>query len=277
MPIFLDNETKKQITQCIQLLKEILGTDLLGMYLYGSAMVGGLQKYSDIDLFVVSDRSTTYKEKIKLAANMLDISGKYQKGLKRPIELTVIEKTAINPWSYPPHFDFQYGDWLRKEFESGIIEPWASKEMPDIALLVTQVLLACQTLVGLPPEQLLCNVPYGDFILATTRILDDLMANLSHDTRNVLLTYARIWSTLETDAIYSKPSAASWVIARLPELYQPVLKRARSICIGEEEENWDDIQPFIKPCVNFILTHINKKLSLLETIDHSHHTLKLAE
>jgi len=43
------------------------------------------------------------------------------KSSKLPLEMTLVEKTGINPWQYPPRFDFQYGDWLRKSFEEGII------------------------------------------------------------------------------------------------------------------------------------------------------------
>jgi len=127
MTNYLDNEIEEQITQCVSLLKNVLGQDLLGVYLYGSSIVGGLQKYSDIDIFVVTGRSTTYEEKAKLVTNILQISGIYQKSSKPPIEMMIVIKSEINPWHYPPKFDFQYGDWLRTEFESGNIEPWATK------------------------------------------------------------------------------------------------------------------------------------------------------
>lgn len=277
MKIYLDNETEEQITQCLSLLKDILGQHLLGVYLYGSAIVGGLQKYSDIDLFVVTARSTTYEEKSKLVANLLHISGIYMKSSKLPIEMTIVNKLEINPWHYPPNFDFQYGDWLRKEFESGNIEPWPTKEMPDLALLITQLLLGSKTLLGANPNQLLSKIPYRDFMMATTRALDSLMADLNNDTRNVLLTYARIWSTLETDTIRSKPAAADWVIDRLPENYRPVLSRAKAICIGEGNEYWEDIKPLIQPCVDFILSQINKQISSVESSDHTSKSIKFAE
>jgi predicted nucleotidyltransferase len=277
MTIDQDNETKEQITQCLNLLKDVLGQDLLGVYLYGSAIIGGLQKYSDIDLFVVTDRSTTYEEKAKLEANLLQISGIYMKSSKLPIEMTVVDKSEINPWRYPPNFDFQYGDWLRKEFESGNIEPWSTKEMPDLALLITQILLASKTLLGPNPNQVLSKIPYRDFMIATTKALDGLMADLHSDTRNVLLTYARIWSTVETDTIRSKPAAADWVIDRLPENYRPVMNRAKAICIGEENEYWDDIKSLIQPCADFILSHINKQISSVELSDHANKSIKLAE
>ena len=273
----LDDETERQIDQCLNLVKEIFGQDLLGVYLYGSSILGGLQKYSDIDLLVVSERSTTYDEKTKLANELLQISGVYMKSTKLPIEMTIVEKAEINPWHYPPNFDFQYGDWLRTQFESGIIEPWTTKEMPDLALLITQILLASKTLLGADPDKLLCKVPYKDFMSATTDALQNLMPELNSDTRNVLLTFARIWSTVETDAIRSKPDAANWAIDRLPEQYRSVIKRALAICKGEEKEVWDDVRELIQPCANIIIGQINNKVNEIKLSNDTTKSIKLAE
>ena len=272
----LDLNAKKQIHECLNLVKEIFGQDLLGIYLYGSSILGGLQKYSDIDLFVVSNRATTREEKAKLATALLKISGIYMKSKKLPIEMTIVEKSEINPWHYPPRFDFQYGDWLRKQFEHGNIEPWLAKEMPDLALLVTQILLASNTLVGSGPDQLLCHVPYKDFMTAIINALPNLMSDLDSDVRNVLLTFARIWSTVATDAIRSKPEAADWVINRLPEKYRPVMERARAICKGEEKEHWDDIQELIKPCADFMLSEANNKITEIMLSNDLNRTIKIA-
>ncbi len=272
----LDSNAKKQIHKCLNLVKEIFGQDLLGIYLYGSSILEGLQKYSDIDLFVVSNRATTREEKAKLATALLKISGIYMKSKKLPIEMTIVEKSEINPWHYPPRFDFQYGDWLRKQFEHGNIEPWPAKEMPDLALLVTQILLASNTLVGANPDQLLCKVPYKDFMTTIIDALPNLMSDLDSDVRNVLLTFARIWSTVATDAIRSKPAAADWVINHLPEKYRPVMERAKAICKGEEKEHWDDIQELIKPCADFMLSEANNKITEIMLSDDINRSIKIA-
>jgi predicted nucleotidyltransferase len=270
------HEIERQIKDCLEVLKKILGPDLLGVYLYGSSLVGGLQKYSDIDLFVVTCRRTTSEEKTRLIAHLLQISGLYMKSSKLPIEMTLVEKAKINPWQYPPHFDFQYGEWLRDSFEKGIIEPWQTDEMPDLSLLVVQVLLKSHTLWGQEPELLLAHVPYCDFMKAMLHDVDRLAKDLEHDTRNVLLTYARIWSTLETDAIRSKPAAADWVMQHLPKTYQPVMKRAKSICMGVENEHWDDIAKLIKPCAEFMVDKINRQMALIN-FDDPNKSIKLAE
>lgn len=254
---------RQQLHECLEIVKRVLGTDLLGVYLYGSYLIGGLQKYSDIDLFVVTNRSITAEEKIELTTHLLQISGIYMNGIKPPIEMTFVEKAAVNPWHYPPLFDFQYGEWLRESFEMGNFEPWQSREMPDLALIITQILLKSHTLWGEEPEQLLVPVPYHDFIKAMLNDLDRLAADIEEDTRNVLLTLARIWSTLETNMIRTKPDAADWVIERLPSKYRPVMKRAKSICTGNEEEYWNDLNVSVKACTDFMISRIiEQKLTM---------------
>jgi predicted nucleotidyltransferase len=273
----LNSNTEKQILTCVNLVQEIFGPHLLGIYLYGSSIVGGLGKYSDIDLFVVSNRATTREEKAKLVTALLKISGIYMKSKKLPIEITIVEKSEINPWHYPPLFDFQYGEWLRKQFELGNMDPWQTKEMPDLALLITQILLASKTLAGADPDQLLCPVPYKDVMTAIVEALPNLMSELDSDVRNVLLTFARIWNTIATNAISSKPSAADWVINRLPEKYRPVIERAKAIYKGEEQEHWEDIQELIKPCANFMLREINNKIIEIMSSDDLDRSIKIAE
>lgn len=276
MTLIRSNQIQQQLKDTLALLKMMLGPDLLGIYLYGSSLVGGLQKYSDIDLFVISNRKTTTKEKNQLISNLLQISGIYMKSSKPPIEMTIVEKAAIHPWHYPPHFDFQYGEWLRKSFEQGIIKPPPTHEMHDLALIITQVLLKSQTLWGPKPTQILPHVPYHDFMKAMLHDLNRLATDLDHDTRNVLLTFSRIWNTLETNTIRSKPAAADWVTNHLPKAYQPVIQRAKSICIGLENEYWDDIKPLIKPCADFMVNKINAQTSLINFHD-PHILIKLAE
>jgi streptomycin 3"-adenylyltransferase len=269
-------EINRQIDECLDLVNIILHKKLLGMYLYGSSIVGGLQKYSDIDLFVISQSPTTLEEKTKLIKGLLKISAIYGSENQKPIELTIVVKSEVNPWLYPPTFDFQYGDWMRKQFESGNIEPWTSKVKPGLALQITQVTLASKTLFGPDPSQLLDKVPYPDFLAATHEELTNLMEDLSWDTRNVLLTLARIWSTLETDAIRSKSSAAKWAINKLPEEFRMVMTRAELICTGKEPDNWDELKTSVKPCADFIIDQIRKKMRLIEVSDCASKSIKLA-
>ncbi|HHS8465284.1 TPA: aminoglycoside adenylyltransferase family protein [Legionella pneumophila] len=251
----LSYSDKQQISQCLALFMRVLGDNLLGVYLYGSAVIGGLQPYSDIDLLVVTHQATTAQEQKELVYFLLQLSGVYMKRSKRCIEMTLIQQGAVNPWRYPPHCDFQYGEWLRMPFEQGTLEP-QDQEMPDLALLITQVLLKSQTLFGPSSAHLLAPVPTSDCIQAMLHDVDRLVGDVQDDTRNVVLTLARIWNTLETHTLGSKSDAADWVMPRLPERYQPILRRAQAIYRGEALESWNDLTAVIKPYAQWMSENI---------------------
>jgi len=88
-------------------------------------------------------------------------------------------------------------------------------------------------------------------------VIPDLMADLDSDTRNVILTLARVWATLATGEILPKDAAAEWVMARLPAGHEPVLARARAIYLGDAPEQWDDLQPLVALFVEHVVRAIH--------------------
>jgi predicted nucleotidyltransferase len=132
----------------VNLVREVLGADCVGAYLHGSAVLGGLRPDSDIDVLAVSKRATTAAQKRVLIDRLLAMSGRGDpSGTARSIELTIVVESEIRPWRYPPRFDFQYGDWLRSQFQQGELTPWISPN-PDLAPLITMVLLGNRALLG---------------------------------------------------------------------------------------------------------------------------------
>jgi B12 binding domain len=56
----------------------------------------------------------------------VEADGLGQAGRWRRVGLTLVVQSEVRPWRYPTN-DFQYGDWLRGEFESGNVEPWPTR------------------------------------------------------------------------------------------------------------------------------------------------------
>jgi len=258
MPILYDAD-QQQLTRVATLVRDVLGSDAVAAYLFGSAALGGLQSESDLDVLAVSKRRTTPEEKRSLVARLLAIYGRPMPGGRwRRVELTIVVECEVKPWRYPPNFDFQYGDWLRSEFEIGNVEPWQTTVNPDLATLITMVALANTPLFGPPPAQIFDPVPPKDLVSAMVDGIDSLRENLQSDTRNVLLTFARIWSTLATGVIRSKDAAADWALCRLPEEHQSVLARARAIYLGHHPERWDDIGDQLEPHLEYVIAEIRR-------------------
>ena len=225
---------ERQLERAVALVREALGEELLGLYLFGSAVLGGLTPTSDLDLLAVTRRPTTEEERRLLVERLLALSMQ-----PRYLELTVVVQSEVRPWRYPPTMDLQYGDWLRGDFERGEIPPPAPN--PDLAVLLTMTLNGGRALFGPPPVDMLDPVPHEDVLRAGADELDGVLADLDHDTRNMLLTLTRIWCTVETGEIRSKDAAADWALARLPAEHRPVFERARDGYRSGDYGSWDDL------------------------------------
>jgi predicted nucleotidyltransferase len=219
----------------------VFGGDVLGAYLHGSAVLGGLRPTSDLDVLVVLEGRTTATQRRTLVEGLLDVSGaRAHHGPARPVELSVVVESDVRPWRYPPRQELLYGEWLRDMYElGGAPQP---EPAPDLSILITMVLQGNAVLVGPPPAQLLDPVPHEDLLRGAVAGIPHLLGDLESDTRNVVLTLVRIWTTLETGQIHSKDAAADWALKRLPHEHQPVLARARAMYVdGMDEERWADL------------------------------------
>ena len=241
----------------VRLVADVLGADLLGVYLHGSAVLGGLRPTSDLDLLIVSERALTYAERSALVAGLLERSGaRARPGPARPVELTAVVAGDVKPWRYPPRQDFLYGEWLRDSYEQGAVpQPGPA---PDLAILITMARQGATPLFGPPPAQLLDPVPHEDLLRAARAGVPQLLDDLESDTRNVLLTLVRIWTTVRTGEIRSKDAAASWALPRLPSRHRPVLARARARYVdGMTREPWDDLDA-VQACAAYLVGEIRR-------------------
>jgi predicted nucleotidyltransferase len=234
----LSEAERGQLDAVVRLVRDVMGDAAVGAYLYGSAVTSGLRRESDLDILVVSNRRTTDDERRALIDGLLPLSGSRggETG-KRHLEVTVVARPDIQPWQYPPPMELQYGDWWRREFESGE-EPWSSPN-PDLAVLLTAARADCVALFGPPIAELVDLIPRDDLAKAMLDVIPDLMADLDGDVRNVLLTLARVWFTLHTGEIAAKDVAADWAIARLPEGRGDALSRARAGYLGDLDDSWE--------------------------------------
>ena len=209
---------------------------LLGAYLYGSAVAEGLQPDSDLDVLGVVTRRLTAGERRAVIDGLLPISGRSARPAAwRPVEVTLVVADEVRPWRYPPRFDLQYGEWLREEaIDSTLEEPVAR---PDVAILITMVRDGGRSLLGPLPQTLFAPVPPHDLARAVLDELQPVLDDLETDTRNVLLTLARMWCTVATGEIRSKAAAAMWALRSLPEAHRPVLERARAAYLGDESDS----------------------------------------
>ena len=236
-----DDPLRDQADAAIDVLQRATPPHVItDVVLYGSAAAGRVRPDSDLDLLAVTARRLADDEKRRIVAGLLPISARATRPPEwRPLELTIVALPEVRPWRYPPHMELQYGEWLREDFLAGNIE-LGGPENPDIAILLTDARISGRALIGRAPAELFDPVPAGDLERAMVEGIPGLLADLADDTRNVLLTLARIWTTLVTGEIRSKDEAADWVLARLPEQDRPLLERARDLYRSGGDGEWPE-------------------------------------
>lgn len=226
-----------EVAPIARAVAEVLGDNLTGLYLYGSAVSGGWHHDSDIDLLAVVGASLGDGIRNILTDTLLRVSGRWPRsGPERPVELTVVVRDDLVPWRYPPRSDFVYGEWLRAEFERGDLSTPTTD--PDLTILVTMARDSAVPLAGPPAADVLDPVPATDLVRAIAAGLPDLIAEVEGDERNVVLTLARMWITAETGAVMSKADAAAKLLPRLPSGHAAVLRLARAGYLGEVADSW---------------------------------------
>lgn len=258
MPSTLSGKDEAQVHAAVAGVMDLLGDEVLGAYLYGSAVVGGLHPRSDIDLLVVTRRPATRLEAQSLIEGLMAISGSRAiPGPARSLEVTVVVQSDVRPWRYPPRLDIQYGDWFRYDYEQGNFAPWRSPNA-DLAVLLTTALVASEALDGPDLAMLVDPVPRADLDRAMLDGIPGLLADLDGDEANVLLTLVRIWNTLETGAIHPKDVAADWALDRLTDADREPMARARAVYVGEMPDQWDEVRPQLARAVEAVISEIRR-------------------
>jgi predicted nucleotidyltransferase len=235
----------------------VFGDALAGAYLHGSAVQGGLRPTSDLDLMAVVNRRTTRDERRRLRDGLLPLSGPPRRLAPiRPVEVTVVRDADVKPWHYPPRMEALFGEWLRPDYERGVVpEPAAN---PDLAPLIAVMLTGNHRLLGPPAPELFAPVPAADLRGAIVVGLAEWTTpdKLETDTRNMLLALARTWHTLATGEIAGKDVAGAWAAKQLDGSDAKVVARARRQYLTGTHGRWRQSIDAAKAAADRILAEI---------------------
>jgi streptomycin 3"-adenylyltransferase len=230
---------------------------LVGLYLYGSSIAGGLQHESDIDVLAVTRRSLSTPERVEITDLLLRFSGRRATvDPGRPVELTSVVHSELSPWRYPPLCDYQYGEWLREDITAGHLP--APHPDPDLAILISSARPGSKPLRGPGLDEITDPVPAADLRLAIHDSVQPLLGDLDGDERNVLLTLARMIVTLVTGEIVSKDDAARRVMSGLPPSSRRLLGLARQGYLGEIADDWTDNRDQTRETAERLAAHVRR-------------------
>ena len=221
-------------------LQQLLAESLFAIYLYGSAVDGGLGPESDLDVLVVVTQPLTSALREQLAQELLKISQPVGE-LQRPLEVTILLKDEIQSGIYPLSYEMQFGEWLREELKEG--GTLSSQKDPDI-------------------DQWAPEISDQELWQSMSDTYPEIVAHWDEDAdeRNQILALCRIYFSLVMKDIASKDNAARWVMSQLPPEQKFVLQRLIQEYRGEiGKQNWQEEHYALQPIVNFLSSKIEEQ------------------
>lgn len=239
-----------QVSVVTALLQKILQKQLIGVYLYGSAVLGGLKHESDLDILAIIKGCLNEEHRLILTKQLLELSGKTGDKNNRPLEVTIISENILSLTEKIPECEYMYGEWLRADIESGKI-PQRYNE-PDVILLLFQARSSSIVLYGVPAENLLPEIGFEKINKAILHSLPALMQSITGDERNVLLTLARMWYSLSSQKICPKDIAAYWAAENVPEELSNLLIMAAEGYNGKIKDYWKDKTEQLNKLITFL-------------------------
>ncbi|WP_028552411.1 aminoglycoside nucleotidyltransferase ANT(9) [Paenibacillus sp. UNC451MF] len=263
MSDLINEKIPKQAMQASKVVEELLGSSIVAVFLFGSAVNGGLCINSDVDIIAVVNYSLPEVTRKKLTDRLMLISGKIgNTDSVRPLEVTIIKHSDVVPWRYPPRNEFIYGEWLRSEFEKGQIqEPTYD---PDLAIVLLQARKNSISLFGPDASDILDPIPMTDIRRAIKESLPGVIEGIKGDERNVILTLARMWQTASNGEISPKDVAANWALPLLPKEYSTLLDLARKAYRGEYVDKWEGLDSEVTALANHMKKSIESCLSQIQ-------------
>lgn len=197
--------------------RETLGTDLVGVYLHGSAVMGCFNPdKSDLDLLIVVERAVPDDAKRAFLKGVLELNGAAPaKGL----ELSIVRREFCKPFVHPMPFELHYSashlDRVLRDME-GYVRSMKGTD-PDLAAHGMILNHRGAALWGPPIGAVFGMVRREDYIDSIWYDVENAQEDVKRDPMYITLNLCRVLAYLREGLVLSKREGGQWGIRTFPE------------------------------------------------------------
>ena len=212
--------------------RDILGDNLLGIYLHGSAVMGCFHPaVSDIDLIVLVRHALSETVKRAFMDMTVDLNASAP---AKGIEMSVVQAAFCRPFVYPTpfelHFSVTHLAWYTENPEDYIRKMKGTD--PDLAAHFTVIRIRGQCLFGLPIRDAFGEVPRAAYLDSIWKDICHADEEITDNTMYLTLNLARVLAFLREGSVLSKKEGGDWALRHLPETFHPLIQAALSEYAG---------------------------------------------
>ena len=219
-------EINDLISTFVDSTKDILGENLVGVYLHGSLAMGCFNpQRSDIDLIIVVNKSLSDSTKREYMEMVVEHN---TQGPAKGIEMSVVLRSVCKPFIYPTpyelHFSTGHLDWW-KENPDEYIRELKGKDK-DLAAHFTIINNRGKCLYGLPIREVFGEVSASNYMDSIWYDVEHAKKEIKYFPMYLILNLARVLAFKENGLVLSKKEGAEWALNKLPFEYRKLIQDA---------------------------------------------------
>ena len=232
----LDELTKSFVARS----QEILGDNLVGIYLHGSAVMGCFnEKKSDIDLIIVVNTALSDQTKRQYMDMVVEMN---EYAPPKGLELSVVTKEACRPFIYPTpfelHFSITHLQWYKTN-PADYIDRMKGVDK-DLAAHFTIIWHRGKTLCGKEIKDVFEEVPREFYFDSIWNDIEDAEKDIIMNPTYMILNLCRVLAYKKDGLILSKQEGGDWGLANIPEKYHGLIVHALDEYTSDPSAQWDE-------------------------------------
>ena len=204
----------------------ILGENLVGIYLHGSAVMGCFsENKSDVDLLVVVNTEISDAVKRQYMDMVVELNAVAP---SKGIELSIVRKEICNPFIYPTpfelHFSIAHLEWYRKNPEDYVAKMKGTDK--DLAAHFTIIYHRGRCLFGEAINNVFENVGKEIYFDSIWNDVESAEEDILENPTYIILNLCRVLAYRKEELILSKQEGGKWGLEHIPEKYAGLIQQA---------------------------------------------------
>ncbi|MCR5541581.1 MAG: DUF4111 domain-containing protein [Ruminococcus sp.] len=219
---------------------DILGENLMGVYLHGSAVMGCFNPdKSDIDLIVVVRDTVPDDRKRRFMEMVVTLN---EKAPAKGIEMSIVKAGVCRPFAYPTPFELHFSSgtlgWYKSDPE-GYIQNMKGEDK-DLAAHFMIITNRGKTLYGKPIEEVFGEVDRAHYLDSIWSDIENAEEDILDNAMYIILNLTRVLAYCREGLILSKKEGGEWGMENIPERYRVMINTALEEYSSAEKAEYDD-------------------------------------
>ena len=205
---------------------EILGNNLVGVYLHGSAVMGCFNdKTSDVDLLIVINNDMSDEEKRRYMDMVVALN---TLAPAKGIEMSIIKKSVCKPFVYPTpfelHFSVAHLEWYNSNPHDYVVKMKGTDKDLAAHIMITYHRGLC--LYGEDIRTIFEDVGQETYFDSIWNDVEQAEADIMENPVYITLNLCRVLAYKQENLILSKQEGGIWGLAHVPETYSNLIQQA---------------------------------------------------